>query len=655
MTDWTALGSTVEVGERTMPVAHLGPDNPLPMVGALLEAPYRIGPPIPQEIVEGSRYGYPRNLYPYQLQDDYSRERPDRALRTVTLENEFLRAVFLPELGGRLWELLDKRTGKQLLHTPPAIQFANLALRNAWFAGGIEWNIGTRGHSPTTCSPLHTALVPTPDGRTVLRMWEFERLRGVVFTIDAWLPAGSRLLFTTIRIVNPTAEAVPMYWWTNAAVPEDGATRVVAPADSAFRTDYTEGITRATPTDDGGVDCTWPSRNPAARDFFFDLPPGARPWILSADADGDGLAMLSTPLLRGRKLFTWGGGPGGDRWQEWLSPGDGRYFEIQAGLAQTQFQHVPLPGQSEFSWTEAYGNAAVSPHAAHGTDWHAAVQHCDERLTALLDGRTLHSVGDAMREWADEPPGRRVTSGTGWGALESLLRARRGEAALAGPGTPFDPDSVGDDEQPWLDLLETGTFAGATGYVAGGDWAELLRTAPASGQGQLHLAVLAHAEGRTQDAEASYRRSLELQPNGRAHRGLALLALDSGEVERAAEHYELACSLDDHPALAVEAAAALVGHGLPGRALALIDRAQAAPAHGRLAFLRATALADTGDTASAAAILEAGLDVADLREGENAVHSLWQRIRPGEPIPERYQFDMRQTSPAPPGRKGATA
>ena len=68
--------------------------------------------------------------------------------------------------------------GTSLVHTPPAIQFANLALRNAWFAGGIEFNIGTRGHSPTTCSPLHAALLPGPDGTEVLRMWEYERLRG---------------------------------------------------------------------------------------------------------------------------------------------------------------------------------------------------------------------------------------------------------------------------------------------------------------------------------------------------------------------------------------------------------------------------------------------------------------------------------------------
>ena len=297
--------ASVRVESRRVRLAELGPENPLPMVGEPLQTPVSFDASVPVEIVERAATGYPRCLHPYRAQDGYSRVRTERELRAVVLENERLTAVFLPELGGRLWELVDRPTGTSLVHTPPAIQFANLALRNAWFAGGIEFNIGTRGHSPTTCSPLHAALLPGPDGTEVLRMWEYERLRGVVTTIDAWLPPGSPSLYVRVTVRNPGEVAVPMYWWTNAAVPQVPGTRVVAPGASAFRTDYDGGVTRVDPRDDDGVDCTWPARNPAARDFFFDLPQGALPWIAAVDEHGGGLTMLSTAALPGRKLFTW--------------------------------------------------------------------------------------------------------------------------------------------------------------------------------------------------------------------------------------------------------------------------------------------------------------------------------------------------------------
>ena len=75
-------------------------------------------------------------------------------MRVAVLENEFLRATVALDLGGRLLSLYDRRAGRELLYVNPVVQPANLALRNAWFSGGVEWNIGTRpladddGHAP---------------------------------------------------------------------------------------------------------------------------------------------------------------------------------------------------------------------------------------------------------------------------------------------------------------------------------------------------------------------------------------------------------------------------------------------------------------------------------------------------------------------------
>lgn len=639
--------SWLRIEPRPYAVASLGQDNPLPMVGPPLQNPYRITGDLPPEIIDAAHYGNPANLHPYQLQDDYNRNRSQRDLQTVVLENDRLLAEFLPELGGRLWRLFDKTSGKQLLHSPDTIQFANLALRNAWFAGGIEWNIGTRGHSPTTCSPLHAGTVRTSDGRDVLRMWEFDRLRQVVFQIDAWLPAGSPVLLVAIRIRNPNAVDVPMYWWTNAAVPQDADSRVLAPAISAFASDYAGGICRVDPTDDDGTDSSWPASNGRARDFFFDIAPGKSPWMVNTDRDGDGLAMLSTPRLRGRKLFVWGQGAGGQRWQRWLSPDGGQYAEIQAGLAQTQFQHLTMPAGADWSWVEAYGNAGVDPAIAHGSDWGAAVHECGDRTAELLDAAALEAALAAADGWKDLPPTRSVLNGTGWGALEAGLRGRFDRPWVDEAGIPFAVETLTADQRPWWNLLQGNGFAGATTFVGGADWDALLAAEDPTAGVLLHRGVIQHAAGDHETAAAFYLQTLDadaLTPadGAQAHRGLALIALADGAVEDALSHYRAACGL--MPAsipLLVEAATAALTAEDPQESLRLIVAANLDPnASGRVRFLRASALARTGDKNGAAALLRAGIEVADLREGEDSIAVLWQRVCPTEQMPAGYQFAM---------------
>ncbi|MBQ1444152.1 MAG: DUF5107 domain-containing protein [Renibacterium sp.] len=638
------LSSALTIRTESVSSAQLGPENPLANIGKPLEAPYQISGDVPAEIIANSTYGHPATLHPYRLQDRFSRIQETVEMPVVILENAQLRAKFLPALGGRLWELFDKNTGKHLLHTPGQIQFGNLALRNAWFAGGIEWNIGTRGHSPSTCAPLHSAVVDLPDGGQALRMWEFERLRNVVFQIDAWLPADSPVLKVAIRISNPNEHEVPIYWWSNAAVPQTEHTRVIAPASSAFASDYENGIKRRTPQELDGVDCTWPERNRHAADYFFDLAPQERRWIAAADADGDGLAMLSTERLRGRKLFVWGEGDGGRRWQEWLSPDGGKYAEIQAGLAQTQFENLPLAAGESWAWLECYGNARLTPGLARAS-WPQAVEHAGQRVEQLLPAARLESDFTAWSQWADAEPRAAFHSGSGWGALESRRRTAQGQAPWAYPGTPFGAETLGLPQKPWLELLATGNFAGADDFVAGSDWSRALGLAAGS-QAQIafHLGTLAQAEGRLAEAAAGYRRCLEAAPDDAGLQAAALrgLALAENDPQR----YLQACALaPGNRALVVEAASALLADGLAESASQVLAGFSAvagaeAAADGRVEFLRIQALAALGRTAEAAAALQAGITVADLREGENSLAGLWQRLFPGTDIPQAYQFGM---------------
>lgn len=184
-------------------------------------------------------YGYRDTAYPYTQQNSYCDEK-EQQVSVAVLENDFLYAEFLPDFGGRLWKLYDKKKETDILYTNDVIRFRNLSIRNAWFSGGVEWNCGIIGHTPFTCSPMYCAEVKGGNSEEVLRFYEFERVRGIYYQIDFWLEENR--LMAAVRIENPNDDVVPMYWWSNMATPEFKGGRVVVPANDAYNNSDGIGI-----------------------------------------------------------------------------------------------------------------------------------------------------------------------------------------------------------------------------------------------------------------------------------------------------------------------------------------------------------------------------------------------------------------------------
>ncbi|MCC3773130.1 DUF5107 domain-containing protein, partial [Streptomyces sp. UNOC14_S4] len=360
---------------------------------------------LPATMVRQIGYAPLRSVLPVRRRDGYTRKRVPTDVEAIVIENDRLRATVLPGLGGRVHSLEHKPTRTELLYRNPVVQPAEFALNGAWFSGGIEWNIGATGHTPLSMAPLHAARVPAPGGGEMLRLWEWERMRDLPFQVDLWLPDDSDFLYVGVRVRNPHDRPAPVYWWSNIAVPESPTGRVLAPADEAWCFGYDRTLRRAPVPATEGVDRTYPLNSEHAADFFYEVPDGARRWIAALDADGRGLVQTSTDLLRGRKLFVWGAGSGGRRWQQWLTePGTPGYAEIQAGLARTQLEHVRLDAETEFSWLEAYGPLAADPAAVHGADWTAARGEVAARLETTLPRADVDAAYAAWRPYADLAP-----------------------------------------------------------------------------------------------------------------------------------------------------------------------------------------------------------------------------------------------------------
>ncbi|MFB7498578.1 DUF5107 domain-containing protein [Streptomyces sp. NPDC056161] len=649
--------TTIRREVLTLPAAELGEDNPLPPLRPLdemhrIEDRDRDG--MPRDMAGQIGYEPLHSLLPVHVRDGYDRARAPRGIDALVIENDRLRATVLPGLGGRVASLVHLPTGRELLYRNPVFQPANFALNDAWYSGGIEWNIGATGHTTLSCAPLHAARVAAPDGGEMLRLWEWERLRDLPFQVDLWLPDGSDFLYVGVRVRNPHERPAPLYWWSNIAVPEE--CRVLAPADEAWYFGYERRLRRVPVPSYEGTDRTYPLNSPHAADFFYEVPDGRRRWIAALDADGHGLVQTSTDVLRGRKLFVWGTQPGGRRWQRWLTePGTGGYCEIQAGLARTQLEHVRLEAAGEVSWLEAYGPLDAPSDGA----WPAVTGGVAERLETLLPRADVEAAYAAWKPCADTAPGEILATGSGWGALEVLC----GGWKL--PGTPFDESALGEAQAPWLDLLRTGSFPEPRRVrpphptLVAAHWRELLESAPATPLSEYHLGIAQWHAGDRAQAVCSWERALPLAPSGwPLLRCLAVADQESGHHARAADRYADAFDdlcrqrRDDGPswtaataALGREALEALLAAGRVAEARAVWRRLHPATRRrGRFRLLEAGLLLAEGRPAEARAVFDEGFEVADLREGAETIGVLWSRLA-DEPLPARYDFRMRPATP----------
>ncbi len=605
----------------------------------------------------------PRGMsFPYGVQNQYKRELVKKEYNAVVLENEYLKAVFLPELGGRLYSLFDKVGKRDIVYKNPVIRFSNLAIRGAWFAGGIEWNCGIAGHTPYTCDPVYAAL---DEEKKILRLYEYERVRRLTYQLDISLPDGSKFLHCRARVVNTTDEVTPAYWWSNVAVrSHDKKLRTIVPADRAYTNIQTTNTVTKIPMQEGEQDHSYPDRSLNSIDYFWKVQNSPILYMSAVDREGKGLLQLSSSRLQGRKLFVWGQGKGAAHWQEWLSgDGDkGEYCEIQAGLAPTQYESLPMPPKTAWEWVELYGPISLSPERAHG-DYQAA--------RAAVEGYIAKELADGYAEeflkkshaQAITPIENLICQGSGWGRLENLRRKANGEAPISKYLIFCEKE---EETQAWETLLRTGSFGKQSetlppiSYMEQAEWTALMERAVGGkdkenwyAQYQLGCSYL--ADGCLKKAENRLKKAAAMTSSPYVRCALSQCYMRMGKLAQAKESALSVSGATDENVIVflckqlfkLEAFEDLYAY-----ADEQSEKVQAIP---RVRFYKAYAAATLGKTEEAEELLfkEGGLEVPDMQECETSLGELYFRIleskakkegktyvRKYADIPDRFSFQM---------------
>lgn len=601
------------------------------------------------EIYEG--YGRLADAYPYRQRNNYSRNLKEKEIRTAVLENDLVKAVFLPDYGGRLWELWDKKEHMNLLYTNDVLQFSNLAVRNAWFSGGVEWNLGIIGHHPFTTEPLYVARTQTNQGEPVLRMYEYERIRGVTWQMDFWLEEGCPYLKCRMRIVNESTEVLPMYWWSNMAVPEYEHGHITVPAAEAYAGTGVECRKVSIPMVDG-VDISDYQKIPRSIDYFFNVPEDAPKYIVNVDKDGKGLLQFSTKRLKGRKLFSWGKNTASDHWQEFLTKDAGRYVEIQAGLGKTQYGCIPMAPHTAWEWMECYGPA----HSEELSEkvYEKAFEERREKVTGYL--REHHLIENLEKELEATKPmamakADLVTHGSGYGSFHKASERTKHLEFVR----------MTETMKHWEEFFETGKLHTPDpedrpdAFWNGEAFLEKLKSTTLEPDSPnfhnwyayYHLGILEFRKGNDAVAKQMYEKSLERKENAWALHGLSCLCLQEGNKTLATLYIQRGMQLQKHSVSYQKEGLKILSKCEAYREILnqYEEMDEAFKEIGRIQYYHILGLVKNGYLQEADALLnsEEGIVIDDIREGEDNLQDLWEILNHElyegkQTLPYRYEF-----------------
>ena len=154
----------------------------------------------------------------------------NKTYRAVFLENDYLKIMVLPELGGRLQMALDKTNQYHFIYYNRVIKPALVGLAGPWISGGLEFN-WPQHHRPSTFLPVDCTYSTNPDGSSTVWCSEIDRMHGTRGMHGFTLYPDRAYLEVKVRLFNRTTQPQTFLWWANPAVHVDEHHQSVFPPD----------------------------------------------------------------------------------------------------------------------------------------------------------------------------------------------------------------------------------------------------------------------------------------------------------------------------------------------------------------------------------------------------------------------------------------
>lgn len=278
-------------------------------------------------------------VYPHPVIDKISDEKIDKEYKAVFLENDYLKIMILPELGGRVQRAYDKTRNYDFVYYNQVIKPALVGLAGPWISGGIEFN-WPQHHRPSTFDEVNYTYRENEDGSATVVVSEYENMFHTKGETEFTLYPDKAYLELKNHLFNRTPVKQTFLWWANPAVAVNSNYRSIFPPDVTAVMDHGKRDVSTFPIATGtyykvdysrGVDISRYDNLPVPTSYMaaksdFDFVGGYDDGVKAGL-----LHIADHHISPGKKQWTWGSGDFGKAWDRNLTDEDGPYFELMTG------------------------------------------------------------------------------------------------------------------------------------------------------------------------------------------------------------------------------------------------------------------------------------------------------------------------------------
>ena len=289
-------------------------------------------------------------VYPHAVIEKIEDEKFDKEYNAVFIENEFLKIMILPELGGRVQRAYDKIRNRDFVYYNQVIKPALVGLTGPWLSGGIEFN-WPQHHRPSTFDPIDFTIEDNSDGSKTVWVNEVEKMFRTKGMAGFTLYPGKAYMEIKVRFFNRTPFAQTFLWWANPAVKVNDFYQSVFPPDVHAVFDHGKRDVSDFPIATGtyykvnyapGTDISWYKNIPVPTSYMAVQSDFDFIGCYEHDTKGGMLHVANHHVSTGKKQWTWGNGDFGKAWDRNLTDEDGPYIELMCGAF--------TDNQPDFSW-----------------------------------------------------------------------------------------------------------------------------------------------------------------------------------------------------------------------------------------------------------------------------------------------------------------